>query len=237
MPPPKTRFDFGAETGADTVVSTAALKQRLTLLETRLTEQRSAAEPDPVLIARLDKDAAWLLLELGQREQAWQRGRAQFDSLFTARDWPAVIDLCDLLFQCNQADSLAALGQGVWLAVTFPVNPKITIDMLQHVIDETADDADGAAVAAATAIYVHDLRKQPNEDPGLYVDAMQMLTTVGRRHADAHDQAAFEQWVERMELDNPEKFLVRLRNVIDVLVQDQWWFDRNQIQAGLPDDD
>ena len=234
--PPKTRFDFGAETGADTVVSIAAIQSRLTLLETRLNEQRSAAEPDPVMIAQLDKDAAWLLLELGQHNRAWQRARAQFDLLYAARDWPAVIDLCDLLFQCNHADSLAALGQGVWLAVTFPVNPKITIDMLQHVIDETADDADGAAVAAATAVYVHDLRKEQIEDAGLYVDAMQMLTTVGRRHADAHNQATFDQWIERMELDKPEKFLGRLRNVIDVLVQDQWWFDRDQVQAGLPDD-
>ena len=233
--PPKTRFDFGAETGADTVVSIAAIQSRLTLLETRLNEQRSAAEPDPVMIAQLDKDAAWLLLEMGQHNRAWQRARAQFDLLYAARDWPAVIDLCDLLFQCNHADSLAALGQGVWLAVTFPVNPKITIDMLQHVIDETADDADGAAVAAATAVYVHDLRKEQIEDAGLYVDAMQMLTTVGRRHADAHNQAAFDQWIERMELDKPEKFLGRLRNVIDVLVQDQWWFDRDQVQAGLPD--
>ncbi len=234
--PPKTRFDFGAETGADTIVSIAAVKARLALLETRLNEQRSTAEPDPVMIARLDKDAAWLLLELGQHNQAWQRARAQFDPLFTARDWPSVIDLCDLLFQCDHTDSLAALGQGVWLAVTFPVNPKITIDMLQHVIDETADDADGAAVAAATAVYVHDLRKEQVKDAGLYVDAMQMLTTVGRRHADAHDQATFDRWIERMELDDPEKFLVRLRNVIDALIQDQWWFDRDQMQAGLPDD-
>ncbi len=234
--PPGSGFDFGAETGADAVVSTAALKARLERLETRLDERRSASEADPAVIAKLDKDAARLLLELGQHKRAWQRARAQFDPLFAVRDWPAVIDLCDLLFRCNEADSLAALGQGVWLAVTFPVNPKITIDMLQHVIDETADDADGAAVAAAVAVYVHDLRKEQVEDPGLYVDAMQMLTTVARRHAGVHDQAAFDQWIERMELDSPEKFLVRLRNVIDVLVQDQWWFDRDQVQAALPDD-
>jgi len=35
-------------------------------------------------------------------------------------------------------------------------------------------------------------------------------------------------------LDKPDKFLVRLRNVIDVLVQDEWWIDREAIQAELP---
>lgn len=233
--PPKTKFDLGAESGEDTVVSKAAIQSRLTMLEAHLEGLQSTAEPDPVKIALLNRDAAWLLLELEHHDAAWERAKAQFDPLFAARNWEAVIDLCDALFQCNHIDSLSALGQGVWLAVTFPVNPKITIDMLQHVIDETPDDADGAAVAAATAVYVYDLRKELVTDPGLYVDAMQMLTTVGRRHADAHDQTAFDQWIVKMELDNPEKFLIRLRNVIDVLVQDQWWFDRNALQSGLPD--
>ena len=40
--------------------------------------------------------------------------------------------------------------------------------------------------------------------------------------------------VERMELNDPDKFLVRLRNVVDVLVQDQWWFDREALQAQIP---
>ena len=41
--------------------------------------------------------------------------------------------------------------------------------------------------------------------------------------------------MKRLELDNPEKFLVRLRNVVDVLVQEDWWFDREQLQTEIPD--
>jgi hypothetical protein len=37
-----------------------------------------------------------------------------------------------------------------------------------------------------------------------------------------------------MELNEPEKFLIRLRNVVDVLVQDDWWFDREELQQALP---
>ena len=43
-------------------------------------------------------------------------------------------------------------------------------------------------------------------------------------------------WMDRLELKEPEKFLVRLRNVVDVLVQDDWWFDREALQAALPVD-
>ena len=37
-----------------------------------------------------------------------------------------------------------------------------------------------------------------------------------------------------IELREPDKFLPRLRNVVDVLVQDDWWFDREALQAELP---
>ena len=47
-------------------------------------------------------------------------------------------------------------------------------------------------------------------------------------------QDEFEAWVSRLELDQPEKFLVRLRNVVDVLVQDDWWIDREAVHAELP---
>ena len=40
--------------------------------------------------------------------------------------------------------------------------------------------------------------------------------------------------MEKRELKEPDKFLVRLRNVVDVLVQDDWWFDRESLRARLP---
>jgi len=89
-------------------------------------------------------------------------------------------------------------------------------------------------VAAATAAYVYDLRKELVDDSDLYLQTMQMMTTVARRHSDANDQTAFDQWIKRLELDDPRKFLVRLRNVIEVMVQDDWWLDREVLQANLP---
>ena len=37
------------------------------------------------------------------------------------------------------------------------------------------------------------------------------------------------------DLGQPDRFLVRLRNIVDVLVQDDWWIDREAIHARLPD--
>jgi hypothetical protein len=62
-----------------------------------------------------------------------------------------------------------------------------------------------------------------------------MLGTVARRHSDVEKQEQFDYWLEKMELKDPQKFLPRLRNVVDVLVQDDWWVDREAIWASLPD--
>ena len=70
----------------------------------------------------------------------------------------------------------------------------------------------------------------------LLLYANQVLATVARRHSGVDGQQAFNRWIGDMELNDPALFLPRLRNVVDVLVQDEWWFDREKLQAALPAD-
>lgn len=226
------QFDLGAESGEEAGVSTAATKMRLHALQERLQELGSDA--DPMQRADLQKQRAVLLLALDKGGEAWASARPTIDVYVTAGQWEKAAEAYDLLFRADQQGSLSALGQGVWLAVTFPVDPELTIAMLQHIVDETPDDADGAAVAAATAVYVADLRAEEQRHSDLQFFAMQLLGSVARRHANVTSQDEFDRWMERLELTDPAKFLGRLRNVIDVLVQDDWWFDRDHIQATLP---
>jgi hypothetical protein len=108
------------------------------------------------------------------------------------------------------------------------------VELLTHVVEETPDDSDGAAVAATTALFLADLRARGKQRENLMFFASQALGNVARRHSAVDSQEAFDLWMDRLELREPEKFLVRLRNVVDVLVQDQWWFDRESLQDRLP---
>lgn len=140
-----------------------------------------------------------------------------------------------MAYQCDQPDSLIALGHGIWIGVTFPIDPEISVHLLSHIVDDTPDDSDGAAVAAATACFLADVRAEEGpEKERLSFFSQQLLGRVARRHSEIETQAQFEHWIEKLELNDPDKFLVRLRNVVDVLVQDQWWIDRDAIQAELP---
>lgn len=198
-------------------------------------------------LERLPEDAppvqrATLLLEIGRAlqilergDEAWPAAHTAFGILISEGEWEAAADACDVLYEANQADSLIALGHGIWLGVTFPIDPEISVNLLSHIVDDTPDDSDGAAVAAATACFIADIRAPEGPDrERLGFFAQQLLGRVARRHSEVETQDQFDLWVERLELDDPDKFLVRLRNVVDVLVQDQWWFDRDALQARIP---
>lgn len=223
---------IGKDEGDDNGIATAGMESQLIALEDRYKELRDDASP--VDKAFIELQMARLMTGLDRSEESWRIARRVFDVFLQFREWEKAVDACDVLFLSEQDGSLSALGQGIWLAVTYPIDPELTVAMLQHIIEETPDDADGAAVAAATAAYIADLRTDEDNKDNLMFFTNQMLGQVSRRHSDVDTQKQFDSWIEKLELNDPSKFLVRLRNVVDVLVQDDWWFDREELQQSLP---
>jgi hypothetical protein len=221
------------DSAEDTQESTVLLENQIEDLRQQLIELPAGHE---------SRDRAALLLQIGRSlvrlermPEAWDAAREAFDIYLAADFWEGAIQACEIMFLSDQPDALPALGQGIWLAVTYPVDPELTVAMLQHVVDETPPDSDGAAVAATVAHYVADMRMPEGKDrDNLLFYTNQLLAAVARRHSDVHDQAAFEPWFRRLELHDPTLFLPRLRNVVDVLVQDNWWIDRDALAAKLP---
>ena len=226
-----------ADTAADSILNrsaqNASLESHLQTLQDRLKDLWQFHAPAHV-IADAQLQVARTLVSLDRGREAWPMGREAFDHFMAQDQFELAADACDVLFQANQPGSLSALGQGIWLAVTCPIDPELTIELLSHVIEETPDDADGAAVAATTALFIADVRAQDRQRDDLMFFATQILGTVARRHSGVESPEELERWMERLELKEPDKFLVRLRNVVDVLVQDDWWFDRDAFQKRLP---
>jgi hypothetical protein len=226
------KFDLGAESQDEAVISTESLQRRATQIQEQL--QHAAALNSRQRCA-LEHQLADLLVELDQPEKAWKTAYPVFENYLQQQDWENAISICDTLFLSGHDDALVALGHGLWLSITFPVSPLTTVAQLQHVVDETPQDSDGAAVAAAVAGYVVGLRSEDAANDDATLAAGQMMNDVARRHGNVSGQQDFDAWFNRLELGDPEKFLVRMRNIIDVLVQNQWWFNRDQLQKLIPE--
>jgi len=174
------------------------------------------------------------LLGLGQGAEAWQYAREAFSVFVDYQYWQEAVETADILYQCDHQDSIPALGQGIWLGVTYPVAAQSTVTLLDHVIDETPADSDGAAVAAMVAHYMVDLRTEGEEKTNLGFLTTQMIARVARRHRGIEDQKTLDTWIEMYKLNDVPELLKRLGIIIDVMVGDSWWFDRDALRAQLP---
>ncbi len=219
----------GAEDSGDIQIATELLEKKLVELDKKLAQVSDTHKRAELLL-----DYGHTCLELKKNFEAWQVGQEAFKIFAPTEDWDGAVLACNVMFSADQPDSLVALGNGVWLAVTFPVEPEISVVMLEHIVDETPDESDGAAVAAATAHYIVDLRAKDKERENLLFFTNQLLATVARRHSNVENQTDFQAWFDKLELNSPEDFLGRLGQVLNIMVQDDWWVDRDAMRAKLP---
>lgn len=187
-------------------------------------------DASPLDRARLQLDVTESLVALERKAEAWTLAREAFDIALAHDAWKDAVEACDVLYQCEQKESVAALGMGVWLAVSFPVDPELTLAMLMHVVEETPDNSDGAALAAVAARYVIDLRADDASHESLSFLANTLIGRVAERHSKVRDQTALDQWMEKLALRDPQIFLPRLSKVVNIIVGDAWWFDRDELR-------
>lgn len=192
-------------------------------------------QASPLLRARLQLDIAEILNALERKQEGWVLARSAFDISLRQQAWQDAVEACDVLFQSEQEDSIAALCMGIWLSITFPVEPELTLTMLIHFVDASPGTSDATALAAITGRYVVDLRASDEQHESQSFLADNLVSMVAKRHSNVQDQVAMDKWLTRLELRKPEVFLPRFAEVINTLVGDKWWFDRNELRSKLPD--
>ena len=182
----------------------------------------------------LQLDISELLLALDQKEHAWNEARAAFTVFVDNEEWQHAVEACNVMYQTEQPASIVALGHGVWLAVTYPISTDTTVAMLNHIVDETPADSDGAAVAAMVGYYIADIRSTDEEHDSMTFLAKTILGNVAKRHSNVQTQKEMDAWMFKLELKEPEVFLPRLSLVVNSIVEENWWFDRDELRAKLP---
>jgi hypothetical protein len=221
-----------AECSNDVIQSSQLLVQKLAEHEAVLQHAQGTERIKPLL------DSGYILLDLVDRNKdAWTVAKEAFEIAVANENWLSAVEACDIIYQAEQEDAVLALAHGIWLGVTYPIDPELSVAMLQHLVDETPPDSDGAAVAAAVAVYIVDLRTEGKQRDELEFFTNQLMGAVARRHTNGacDTQELFDIWIQRLELNDPAKFLPRLSKIVDVLVPaGQWWFDRDALREKLP---
>ncbi|MEM8845053.1 MAG: hypothetical protein AAGB35_08420 [Pseudomonadota bacterium] len=191
----------------------------------------SASEVDS---ANVKLEIARAHLGLGDKDKCWESSLPLLSIFIEGESFQQAVEVCELLYLSEQDDSIISLAHGCWLAVTYPVDPALTVDMLSYIVDETPDNSDGAAVASVAALYLVELRAEGKEKDNLTFLAKQLVALVAKRHRNIEDEESIEIWIEILELNNLDELFTRLSKVIDAIVANNWWFDREELRAKLP---
>lgn len=225
----------GDNSSIQTIDESASVKEiQQALSEARKRLRAMPDDSNPVDRARALLDVAEPMIGLGQAADAWTHAREAFSVFVDYEHWQDAVETVDILYQCGHKDSIAALGQGIWLGVTYPVKAQSTVTLLNYVIDETPDDSDGAAVAAMAAHYIAGLRTEGEEKSSLTFLTTQMIARVAKRSRGIEDQETLNTWIEMYQLNDIPELLKRLGVIVDVMVGDKWWFDRDVLRSKLP---
>ncbi len=192
---------------------------------------------DPLERASLQLEIAEIMLDAGQPgmpEAAWGLAKESFTIYLENDRYEEAVQSCDVLYRTDLPAAVVALGHAMWLAVTYPIDPELSIVMMKNLIDDTPAKSDGAAVAAATAHYIADLRLEGEKRDSVMFLTKNLITQVAERHSNVGDQGQLNFWMDKLELNDPAQFLPKLSQVIDAIVAGDWWFDRDELRAKLP---
>ena len=191
----------------------------------------------PTARADLQLETADIMLELGKPgmpEAAWGLAKEAFLIYLDAKNWEASVQACDSLYRTELPAAVTALGNGLWLAITYPIDTELSLSMLNNLIEDTPDKSDGAAVAAAVAHYIADLRLADQKRESVMFLTTNLLSKVAERHSNVSDQSQLNFWMDKLSLNDPSIFFPRMSQVIEAMVNSNWWYDRDVLRAELP---
>ncbi len=211
------------------------LKQQLDQKQAQLAQLKP--DCDPLERAHLQHEIAEIMLDSGgngMQEAAWGLAKESFLIYMKHEQVEDAVNALDALYRTDLPGSVIALGHAMWLSVTYPIDPELSIVIMKNLVDDTPDKSDGAAVAAATAHYIADLRLEGEKRDSVMFLTTNLLAKVAERHSNVTDQGQLNFWMDKLEINDPNLFLPKLAQVIDAIVAGDWWFDREELRANLP---
>lgn len=231
------KFDPNKDSLPDTVSSLQSADDRV-WFENELIKFQQQLRDLPQHVSNLERatlelEIAEVLIGLNRLDEAWESARPLVELFIADKEFELAVRAYRVLYQADHDLSIAALGQGCWLAVTYPIDPSLSVEMLHNIVDETPDNSDGAAVAAMAAQYIADMRGQEQRENLMFLTT-QIVAKVAKRHRNLEDEESIKIWIEILELNDTDQLFMRLAKIIDTITADNWWFDRDELRAQLP---
>ncbi|NGZ06702.1 MAG: hypothetical protein G8237_10130 [Magnetococcales bacterium] len=166
--------------------------------------------------------------------QEWNEDRIALDQLSREGQWPEVLTILKRLSTKHKnKDIYKALAQRIWVGLKTEAPAIEVVQALFHLLNTLGPRHELAPAICALAHLLAKHRTPDHEDRDLAIGQSQQMFSLVCDTLKVIGEEAFQIWVKAMHLDDPDHYIPTILKGLEMMVGDEWWIDRDQLQRSL----
>ncbi|MBF0194180.1 MAG: hypothetical protein HQL71_06455 [Magnetococcales bacterium] len=146
-------------------------------------------------------------------------------------NWPEAIKVLKMLSTKHRnKDVYKAIAMRAWICLKSDAGVDEVVLSLFNLLNTLGAKHEVAGPIAALAHLMAKNRTPEHEDRYLAMGQAQQMFNMICDYNKIVGEDAFNKWVETNNLDDPNHYIPIVMNCLDIMVGDDWWFDREQLQ-------
>ncbi|MBF0587975.1 MAG: hypothetical protein HQL53_02480 [Magnetococcales bacterium] len=188
----------------------------------------SVVEGNPIR-AQLQEDET-----LRTPEENWKMMVHSVRQYSKAGNWSDTLDV--LVFLSNQEgnpESAKARAMTMWLALKTETPIAVLTSAAYKLVVNLGEKHPLCAPLASVANLMLQHRTPEDPDRPLAISHVQQMYMHVCPSALNEDRDGFDQWVKENQLDDPDVIIPQVMGLLEIMIGDDWWVDRDAVQAEL----
>ncbi len=166
--------------------------------------------------------------------EEWKMNKAAIARFAKDSNWPEALKLLKVLSTKHRNKEIyKALAMRVWICLKSDAPSAEVVLSLFHLLNTLGSKHEIAGPIAALAHLIAKNRTPEHKDHDLALGQAQQMFNLVCENAGIVGDDAFQKWVKANQLDNPNHYVPIVMNCLDIMVGDDWWFDRDKLQAEM----
>lgn len=164
-------------------------------------------------------------------KEEWQLNKAAVARYAKSGQWDEALKILTQLSKKQKTHEIyKALAQRIWIALKSEAPVTDVVLSLFHLLNTLGPRHDIAGAVAALAHLMAKHRTPDHPDQGLAQAQAQQMFALVLDEAGVVGDEAFGKWVIHHRLNDPNHYVPIVLNCLEIMVGDDWWFDRTLLQ-------
>ncbi|MBF0381120.1 MAG: hypothetical protein HQL69_08880 [Magnetococcales bacterium] len=167
-------------------------------------------------------------------KEEWKLNKAAITRFAKDSNWPEALKILKMLSTKHRNKEVyKALAMRVWICLKSDAPGYEVVLSLFHLLNTLTAKHEVAGPIAALAHLMAKTRTPDHEDRDLAMGQSQQMFNMICEYHKIIGEEAFHKWVAGNKLDDPNHYIPIVMNCLDIMVGDDWWFDREQLQKEM----